>query len=87
MLLFLSIYSIVQVIIFNNLKTSLALVKLDTSKTNLINDSYLNRQQERVFSTIDVINLGHILTQPNSYEIFNNCVDWELKELFDDDAQ
>ena len=36
----------------------------DTSKIDPFNGTFFKRWQERVFSIIDVVNLGHILTDP-----------------------
>ena len=36
----------------------------DTSKIDPFNGTFFKRSQERVFSAIDVVNLGHILTDP-----------------------
>ena len=41
---------------------SLVHTRLDTSKINPFNVTFFKRWHERVFSAIDVVNLGHILT-------------------------
>ena len=46
------------------MKASLIHTHPDTSKINPFNGTFFKRWQERVFSTIDVVNLGHILTDP-----------------------
>ena len=46
------------------MEASLVHTRLDTSKTDPFNGTFFKRWQERVFSTIDVVNLGHILTDP-----------------------
>ena len=34
----------------------------NTSKIDPFNETFFKRRQERVFCTIDIVNLGHILT-------------------------
>ena len=46
------------------MKASLIHTHPDTSKINPFNGTFFKRWQERVFSTIDVVNLGNILTDP-----------------------
>ena len=43
------------------MEASLVHTCLDTSKIDLFNKTFFKRWQERVFSAIDVVNLGHIL--------------------------
>ena len=44
------------------MKASLVHTHLDTSKIDPFNGTFFKGWQERAFSAIDVVNLGHILT-------------------------
>ena len=46
------------------MEVSLVHTRPDTSKIDLFNETLFKRWQEMVFSTIDVVNLGHILIDP-----------------------
>ena len=46
------------------MEASLVHTRPDTCKIDLFNETLFKRWQERVFSTIDVVNLGHILIDP-----------------------
>ena len=46
------------------MEASLVHTHPNTSKIDLFNETLFKRWQERVFSTIDVVNLGNILTDP-----------------------
>ena len=46
------------------MEASLVHTHLDTSKIDPFNGTFFKRWQEKVFSAIDVVNLGHILTDP-----------------------
>ena len=46
------------------MEASLVHTHPDTSKIDFFNETLFKRWQERVFSTIDVVNLGHILIDP-----------------------
>ena len=43
------------------MEASLVHTRPDTSKIDPFNGTFFKRWQKRVFSTIDVVNLGHIL--------------------------
>ena len=46
------------------MKASLVHTHPDTSKIDPFNGTFFKRWQERVFFAIDLVNLGHILTDP-----------------------
>ena len=50
----------------------------NTSKIGPFNGTFVKRWQERVFSTIDVMNLGHILTDPKPEDGFDLLPTWEI---------
>ena len=46
------------------MEASLVHIRPEKSKIDHFNGTFFKRWQERVFSAIDVVNLGHILTDP-----------------------
>ena len=59
------------------METFLVHTHLDTSKFDPFNGTFFKRWHERVFSAIDVVNLGHILTNPkpeNGSHLLPTCV-------------
>ena len=61
------------------MKASLIHTHPDTSKINPFNGTFFKRWQERVFSTIDVVNLGHILTDPKPEDGSHMLPTWETR--------
>ena len=73
----------------------------DTSMIDPFNETFFKRWQERVFLAIDVVNLGHILTDSKLEDGFDLLPTWETRnkqvrhailstlsnELFDDHCQ
>ena len=59
------------------MEASLIHTHLDTSKMDPFNGTFFKRWQERVFSTIDVVNLGHILT--DYHLLINDLVIEDIK--------
>ena len=53
------------------MEVSLVHTRPDTSKIDPFNETFFKRWQERVFSAIDVVNLGHILTDPKPEDGFD----------------
>ena len=49
----------------------------DISKINPFNGTFFKRCQERVYSVIDVVNLGHILTGPKPKSDYEYLSKWE----------
>ena len=49
----------------------------DTSKIDPFNGTFFKRWQERVFSAIDVVNLGYILTDPKLEDGSHLLPTWE----------
>ena len=49
----------------------------DTSKIDPFNGTFFKRWQKRVFSVIDVVNLGYILTDPKLEDGFDLLPAWE----------
>ena len=61
------------------MKASLIHTHPDTSKINPFNGTFFKRWQERVFSTIDVVNLGHIFTDPKPEDGSHMLPTWETR--------
>ena len=59
------------------MEASLVHTRLDTSKIDPFNGTFFKRWQENVFFTIDVVNLGHILTDPKPEDGFESLSTWE----------
>ena len=59
------------------MEASLVHTRPDTSKIDPFNGTFFKRWQERVFSTIDVVNLGHILIDPKSEDGSESLPIWE----------
>ena len=53
------------------MEASLVYTRPDISKINPFNGTFFKRWQERVFSAIDVVNLGHILIDPKPEDGFD----------------
>ena len=51
----------------------------DTSKIDPFNGTCFKRWQERVFSALDVVNLGHILTDPKPENSSHLLPTWETR--------
>ena len=51
----------------------------DTSKIDPFNGTFFKRWEERVFSTIDVVNLRHILTDPKLEDGSPLLPTWETR--------
>ena len=49
----------------------------DTSKIDHFNGKFFKRWQERVYYAIDVVNLGHILTNPKPKNDYEDLSKWE----------
>ena len=49
----------------------------DTYKIYPFNETFFKRWQERVFSIIDVVNLGHILTNLKPKDKYEFFLTWE----------
>ena len=60
------------------MKTSLVHIRLDTFKIDPFSRTFFKRWQENVFSAIDAMNLGHILTDPKPKDNFENMPTWEI---------
>ena len=59
------------------MEASLVHTCLDTSKIDLFNKTFFKRWQERVFSTINVVNMRHILTDPKPEDSSHLLPIWE----------
>ena len=53
------------------MEASLVHTRLDTSKIDPFNGTFFKIWQERVLSAINVVNLGHILTDPKPEDGFH----------------
>ena len=60
------------------MEASLVHTRPDTSKIDPFNGTFFKRWQERVFSTIDVVNLGHILIDPKPEYGSKSLPIWEI---------
>ena len=61
------------------MEASLVHTRPDTSKIDPFNGTFFKRSQERVFSAIDVVNLGHILIEPKPEDGSHLLPTWETK--------
>ena len=59
------------------METSLVHTRLDTSKIDPFNGTFFNRWQERVYFSIDVVNLENILTNPKLKSDSEDLSKWE----------
>ena len=59
------------------MEASLVHTHLNTSKIDPFNGTFFKRWQERVFFAIDVVNLGHILTDPKPEDGSHLLPTWE----------
>ena len=59
------------------METSLVQTRPDTSMIDTFNGTFFKRWQEKVYSTIDVVNLGHILTDPKPRSDSKDLSKWE----------
>ena len=50
----------------------------DTFKIDPFNGAFFKRLQEKVFPTVDVVNLGHILTDPKPEDGSHLLPTWEI---------
>ena len=57
--------------------TSLVHIHPDTSKIEPFNETFFKKWKERVYSAIDVVNLGHILTDPKPKSDSEDLSKWE----------
>ena len=60
------------------METSLFHTRPDTSKINPFNEIFFKRWQERIYSTIDVVNLGHILIDPKPKSDFEDGLNGKM---------
>ena len=60
------------------MEASLVHTHPDKSKIDPFNGTFFKRWQERVFSAIDVVNLGHILTDPKPEDSSHMLPTWEI---------
>ena len=59
------------------METSLVHTHPNTSKIDPFNGTFFKRWQETVYSAIDVVNLGHILTDPKHKSDYEDLSKWE----------
>ena len=59
------------------METFIVHTRSDTSKINPFNETFFKRWQVRIYSTIDVVNLRHILTDPKPKSDSENLSKWE----------
>ena len=60
------------------MEASLVHTRLHTSKIDPFNGTFFKRWKERFFSTIDVVNLGHILIDPKPEDSSDLFPTWEM---------
>ena len=65
------------IIFLELMETSIVHTRPDTSKIDPFNETFFKRWQERVYSTIDVVNLWHILTEPKPKSDSEDLYKWE----------
>ena len=58
------------------METSLVHTHLETSKIYPFNGTFFKRYQERAYSTVNVVNLGHILIDPKTKSDFEDLSKW-----------
>ena len=61
------------------MEASLVHTRPDTSKIDPFNGTFFKRWQDRVFSTIDVVNLRHILTDSKPEDVSHLLPTWETR--------
>ena len=60
------------------MEASLVHARPNTYKIDPFNRTFFKRWKERFFSTIDVVNLGHILTDPKLEDSSDLFPTWEM---------
>lgn len=54
------------------MEASLVHTRSNTSKIDPFNETFFRRYQEKVFSTMDVVKLGYVLTNSKLEDVSNN---------------
>ena len=62
------------------METSLVHTCPNASKIDRFNETVLKRWKDRIYSAIDVVNLGHILVDPKPMSDFEHFSKWENRK-------